>query len=94
MPGVTAQGYEDALFDFRIGFRAGALVGNGLGGGSMINAGVGLQPDDRVFKRDDWPAALRQENLDQWFKRARSMHELQTAGLRSTTPMRIPQWRR
>ena len=78
--GVTTQGYEDALFDFRIGLRAGALVGNGLGGGSLINAGVGLQPDNRVFKQDDWPAALRQENLDQWFKCARSMHELQTPG--------------
>ena len=78
--GVTTQGYEDSLFDFRIGLRAGALIGNGLGGGSLINAGVGLQPDARVFKQAEWPAALRHENLNVWFKQARHMHELQTAG--------------
>lgn len=78
--GVSVQGYDDALFDFRIGLRAGALIGNGLGGGSLINAGVGLQPDDRVFEHEDWPAALRQEDLAHWFDKARAMHELQTAG--------------
>lgn len=78
--GVASQGYEEALFDFRIGLNAGALVGNGLGGGSLINAGVGLQPDERVFRQDDWPAALQQENLDKWFERARAMHELQIPG--------------
>lgn len=78
MAGVTTQGNENGLFDFRIGLRAGALVGNGLGGGSLINAGVGLKPDERVFKQVEWPAALRQENLDRWYKKARDMHELQT----------------
>ncbi len=78
--GVATQGYEDGLFDFRIGLRAGALVGNGLGGGSLINAGVGLQPDERVFKQQEWPAALRQENLNSWFDTARQMHELQVPG--------------
>lgn len=79
--GVTAQGYEGALFDFRIGLRAGALVGNGLGGGSLINAGVGLKPDEAVFRQADWPAALRQEKeFDKWFAKARCMHELQTPG--------------
>ena len=78
--GVTSQGYEEALFDFRIGLNAGALVGSGLGGGSLINAGVGLQPDERVFRQEDWPAALQQENLDRWFEHARAMHELQIPG--------------
>lgn len=78
--GVASQGYEEALFDFRVGLNAGALVGNGLGGGSLINAGVGLQPDERVFRHDDWPTALQQENLDKWFERARAMHELQIPG--------------
>lgn len=80
MAGVATQGYEDSLFDFRVGLRAGALIGNGLGGGSLINAGVGLKPDERVFKQEEWPAALRQENLDHWFDVARKMHELQTPG--------------
>ncbi|MCY7317309.1 MAG: GMC family oxidoreductase N-terminal domain-containing protein, partial [Ramlibacter sp.] len=33
-------GYHDGLFDIRIGPDVCALVGNGLGGGSLINAGV------------------------------------------------------
>ena len=79
--GVTVQGYESALFDFRIGLRAVALIGNGLGGGSLINAGVGLQPDPKVFKQEEWPAALHQdEGLNYWFAKATGEHELQTAG--------------
>ncbi len=81
--GVSLQGYEKGLFDFRVGLRAGALVGNGLGGGSLINAAVGVQPDPRVFKLDEWPAALRnetQEALDKWFDLAGRMHELQIPG--------------
>lgn len=78
--GVTQQGYPGALFDVRIGLRAGALVGNGLGGGSLINAGVGLQPDERVFRQDEWPAAVREDQLDSWFQLARTMLELQTPG--------------
>ncbi len=49
--GPAAIGYEDALFDFRVGTRATALVGNGLGGGSLINAAVALRPDARGFNR-------------------------------------------
>jgi cholesterol oxidase len=78
--GVTSQGYEDALFDFRLGYKAGALVGNGLGGGSLINAGVGLQPDAKVFEQEEWPAALRQEDLQPYFNRAKYMLELQIPG--------------
>lgn len=74
--GISAMGYEGALFDFRIGLNAGALVGNGLGGGSLINAAVALQPDPRVFQQEDWPAALRQEDLSPWFGRARDMLEV------------------
>lgn len=74
--GVSAMGYENALFDFRLGLRAGALVGNGLGGGSLINAAVGLRPDARVFRQDGWPAALRNENMAPWFERAEQMLEV------------------
>jgi len=74
--GVQGAGYEDALFDFRVGQGAAALVGNGLGGGSLINAGVGLQPEAAVFQSEHWPAAIRRTNLQPWFDRARAMLEL------------------
>ena len=77
---IATQGNEDALFDLRVGLQAGALIGNGLGGGSLINAGVGLRPDARVFQQADWPDALRQEDLAPFFKRAETMLELQTPG--------------
>jgi cholesterol oxidase len=38
-------GWLDGLFDVRIGPDVCALVGNGLGGGSLINAGVMEMPD-------------------------------------------------
>ena len=35
------------------------LSGSGLGGGSLINAGVAVAPDPDVFRQSCWPAALR-----------------------------------
>jgi len=54
-----AKGQRDGLFDFRIGKDVSALIGNGLGGGSLINAGVAERPHDDVFEDDAWPSALR-----------------------------------
>ncbi len=88
LSGVSTQGYEDGLFDFRIGLRAGALVGNGLGGGSLINAGVGLMPDPRVFKQDEWPAALRQADLRKYYNRAYETLELQTTACTDLTDLK------
>ena len=41
------------LFDLRIGKDVSALLGNGLGGGSLINAGVLARPDAAVL--EGWP---------------------------------------
>ncbi len=35
------------------------VTGSGLGGSSLINAGVVLRPDPRVLEDDSWPAAFR-----------------------------------
>ena len=43
------SGSRTGLFDFRLGADIHVLVGCGLGGGSLINAGVALKPDARVF---------------------------------------------
>jgi choline dehydrogenase-like flavoprotein len=67
-----ATGYEDALFDLRLGRRFSSLVGNGLGGGSLINAGVMLRPPDAVFDLPEWPQGIRanSRSLDGFFQQA------------------------
>ena len=69
-------GSRAALFDFRFTDEVGALVGCGLGGTSLINANVALDPDPRVFEDHGWPAALRgppRAELAEGFARARVM---------------------
>ena len=63
------RGNRSGLFDIRVGDGQSVLVGNGLGGGSLINAGVMLQPSDTVFADSVWPTAIRNDkNLDTTFK--------------------------
>ncbi len=51
-------GYEDGLFDIRIGGETATILGNGLGGGSQINANVALEPDLSIFE-EGWPTAIK-----------------------------------
>jgi cholesterol oxidase len=72
---VTADswrlGPETALFHVRIGKDMHVLTGSGLGGGSLVNAGVALRPDPRVFADPVWPAAVRDDGLiDEGYRRA------------------------
>ncbi len=67
-----AMGSETGLFDVRIGEDMHVLVGRGLGGGSLVNAGVALRPDARVFADPVWPGQIRQDGLlDAGYARAR-----------------------
>lgn len=63
-------GRHDALFDVR-SFEGGAvLLGSGLGGGSLVNAGVALRPDWKVFRQKPWPKTIRElpdKELDDLF---------------------------
>jgi cholesterol oxidase len=64
-------GAETALFDVRLGDDIHVLVACGLGGGSLINAGVALRPDPRVFEDEVWPGQIQQDGLlDVGFARA------------------------
>ncbi|MGE5511901.1 MAG: GMC family oxidoreductase [Bacteroidota bacterium] len=66
------SGTEASLFDVRLGEDMHILVGCGLGGGSLINAGVALRPDARVFADPIWPGQIAQDGLlDEGFSRAR-----------------------
>lgn len=64
-------GSSSALYDVRLGEDMHVLVGCGLGGGSLVNAGVALRPDARVFADEVWPGQIAQDGLlDEGFRRA------------------------
>lgn len=66
-----SSGPPTALFDVRLGDDIHILTGCGLGGGSLVNAGVALRPDARVFADEVWPGQIRQDGLlDEGFRRA------------------------
>jgi cholesterol oxidase len=57
--GGRRRGPATGLFDLRAGHDLSVLVGCGLGGTSLINAGVALRPPAWVYDDPRWPAALR-----------------------------------
>jgi cholesterol oxidase len=52
-------GNADALMDFRRYADVSVLLGSGLGGGSLINAGVAVAPDPTLLIHPAWPAHYR-----------------------------------
>ena len=57
--GDSAMGRLEGLFDLRLGEDMTVVLANGVGGGSLINAGVMEFPDATVFKRPGaWPAGM------------------------------------
>ena len=76
--GIDA-GAADGLFDLRRGRGMNVLSGCGVGGTSLINAGVCLQPSMRVFEDDVWPEEMR-HSYQLWtgFARAQRMLNPQT----------------
>ncbi|NPC56320.1 alpha/beta fold hydrolase [Caenimonas soli] len=54
------RGRREGLFDVRVGDDLCALVANGVGGGSLINAGVMELPDAEVFAAPPWPQTFHQ----------------------------------
>src|SRR6202020_2003994 len=69
------HGSPVGLFDFQVGPDVTVLTGCGLGGTSLINASVALEPSDAIFADDRWPAPLRQhpEALRPYMSAAREM---------------------
>jgi cholesterol oxidase len=64
-------GSETALYDVRVGEDMHVVVGCGLGGGSLVNAGVALRPDPRVFADAAWPGEIVEDGLiEEGFRRA------------------------
>ncbi|HRN88280.1 MAG TPA: GMC family oxidoreductase [Hyphomicrobium sp.] len=65
------SGPEQAIYDVRLGRDMHVLVACGLGGGSLVNAGVSLVPDRRVFTDHVWPGQIAQDGLlEEGYRRA------------------------
>lgn len=77
--GRAVAGRSTGLFEWRVGPGALALVANGVGGGSLINAGVLFEPDADVFAQEAWPIGIRhdreapQRGLAHYLAQARAM---------------------
>jgi cholesterol oxidase len=69
------HGSDVGLFDFHVGPDVTVLSGCGLGGTSLINASVALEPSDASFCDDRWPARLRNhpEALRPFMRMAKEM---------------------
>lgn len=73
-------GRDDALFDMRVQKDVSVLLGCGLGGTSLINGNVMLQPEAAVLQAAEWPTALREDahgELAAGYARALAMLESQ-----------------
>jgi cholesterol oxidase len=80
----------EALFDIRAGGDAAVVLANGLGGGSLINAGVMLQPPCAVFDAR-WPQALRGgQALAQLYREARVRVGARVDGALNAIPDPLP----
>jgi choline dehydrogenase-like flavoprotein/predicted alpha/beta hydrolase len=70
--GSETHGLREGLFDLRIGEDVSALLANGLGGGSLINAGVLARPTQALLKRAEW-LPFAGGVLDPYFDKAEAM---------------------
>jgi cholesterol oxidase len=53
------EGSRTGLYDIRLNDDLNVFMGCGLGGTSLVNANVSLQPDERVFDDPAWPQEIR-----------------------------------
>ena len=74
-PGVLPEiGPRNAFFDFRLEDGVLAWIGCGLGGGSLVNSGVCIAPDPRVFDLPAWPQEFKSDpKLKDGFTAAKAM---------------------
>ena len=70
--GTHVSERQEGLLDLRLGEDVIALVGNGLGGGSLINAGVLLAPEPDQVQGAVAQTLLRKLHDGGWFGKARS----------------------
>jgi cholesterol oxidase len=68
-------GRQTSLYDLRLNDDVSVFVGCGLGGTSLVNAGVVIDPTPEVFQSSRWPEQLRnnRSELESGYVRARDM---------------------
>lgn len=57
------------LYDVRFLSGLGVIAASGVGGGSLVYAGVHVRPDARVFEDGRWPRSITRESLDPYYER-------------------------
>jgi cholesterol oxidase len=67
------QGNRLGLFDFHLNPDVDVLVGCGLGGTSLINGSIAIEPDPLVFEQAPWPNELRGGSLAPYMTLARDV---------------------
>jgi len=85
LPGHIRQDRnKEGLFDVRLGSDVNTLVANGVGGGSLINAGVMEEPLPSVFQ-NGWPTELQDASTwSVYYQRARELLGATGAGAPNT----------
>ncbi|KAH7033450.1 glucose-methanol-choline oxidoreductase [Microdochium trichocladiopsis] len=76
LPKSTVKGGDPTgMYHLIFGNGQNALVGNGLGGTSLINANVFLEADEDTLRLEPWPQEIREDpkSLDKYYKKAADM---------------------
>ncbi len=71
-PKALAGKEMHGMFDIRSFKHIDAVVGAGLGGGSLVYANVFLEPPDEVFN-DDWPESCSKDELQPYYQVAKQV---------------------
>lgn len=73
---LVDTGNATGLYHLAVGDGQNVISGNGLGGGSLVNAGVFLEPTPAVLDMEFWPEELKGE--DKW-RRCKYLRNCETA---------------
>ncbi len=68
--GAKPKGNLEGLYDIRLGNDLNIVLSNGLGGGSLINAGVMQRANDEVFENNHWPSQINGKSLEPYYGKA------------------------
>ncbi|KAH6607097.1 cholesterol oxidase [Trichoderma cornu-damae] len=71
------RGNPTGMYHLIFGRDQSAIVGNGLGGTSLINANVFLEADEDILKMGFWPPEIRDDpaGLDKYYQKVRHVLE-------------------